>query len=790
MRILIRDLAPGQEYALAFRSNDGDGNVSDWSQVQRLTTTNDLMPPGNVTGLTWADSNSSFVGAWNSVTKNNDGSPLKDFRDYHCEISNGSSSVHLYPTTNHFEFTQEQNIKLFGVLQTTLTLTVTARDRTYNESKIPVSLTATPDKPPTPYTPTLSNYLGLIQVDCNGNSNSGSAMPRNVTYYEIHTGGSDGFTTTTSTYNGRLAVLPGKKTSYIVSGLVYGTPTFIRVIAVNTLGKKSDPSGTATATPARISGLDIQNNQIAPEQLNWTSLGIPGGNAYYKGTAPTTADAIGGSFKVGDVWYNTSAAYATSKWNGTGWALDTSVGFIAGTKIIAGTITADAIATNLFSAYFAKINQAFIDNAYITYIDAGKITAGILQSKATAVYGGVSQPAWSLDINGNAVFNNAAVYGSIVLGKSTASSTNNASATVKSYNYSAGNTGWAIKGDGSVEFNNGSFRGQLVTGTGRRIEIGNGGNPAGADFAGGTASEINFYSAAGVLSTLHAYTGGVTGQDRIAMGVPISYSGVYDDMWNYVNITNKQLMSIYSGNIAMMVGNNNRKFGPSNALTSGSFDLYTTSTNGNSSSDKMLFTASSAYFSSWFPYVSFTVDSGASSNGLWVDFNNNGGEAHIAQVNASAANAAPALQLVNNNGFGGSVGYYYNPSSGSGEAIEMKSWDYVSFIPVRASAFNVSSDPRVKTNINNVDTSAILSDVMSMKVRRYNRLDKHGKPNPVEEVGFLATEVPDQLIAGNPTDDSLRFIDLYQTVTYLYGALQEAVTEYRSAINDLKNGKK
>jgi hypothetical protein len=471
MRVLLRDLAPGQDYAIQFRSNDGEGNTSDWSQVQRFTTTNDLLSPADVTGLSWSLSGSSFIGTWNKVTKNADNSTLKDFRDYHCIVSNGINSVNFYVPGERFEFTQEQNITAFGALQDGLTLTVTARDLTYNESLHPAVVTAAPSNPPTPSTPTVTNYLGLLQVNVDGKDSGGTAMPRNITYYEIHVGTASGFATSTSTYNGRLTIIGGQKASYIISGgLTYGTPVFVRVVAVNTLGNKSTTaSGTASGTPTRISGLDITPNGISPAQINFSAKDIGGANAYYGATAPTTTTVPGG-FKTGDVWYDTSDHYNPHVYDssipGFKSTVDPNIGVVSGTKIIAGTVTSDAVGTNLLITAAANIGTAVIDSASLSYVDAGKITAGILQSKATASYGGVTQPAWSLDINGNAVLNNTTVYGTLTLGKSGASSTNNASAMVKSYNYTAGSAGWAIKGDGSVEFTNGTFRGSLVTGTG------------------------------------------------------------------------------------------------------------------------------------------------------------------------------------------------------------------------------------------------------------------------------------------------------------------------------------
>lgn len=375
MQVQLRDLAPGQGYAIQFRSNDGAGNVSEWSQVQRFTTTSDTMPPGDVTNLTWYNSGTSFIGQWDVVTTNFDGTPLKDFRYYHCVVSNGSTSQDFYVMAPYFEFTQAQNVAAFGSAQTHLTITVTAVDLNYNESKNPTSAVVDTLNPPVPSTPVVGNYLGLLLVSWDGKASNGAAMPQNFNYCEVHIGTTSSFTPSDATLSGRIVPL-GSASKTTIAGLNYGQTYYVRLIGVNLLGKKSGASAVASGTPTRISGLDINpDGKINSSQINFTARDIGGANAYYQTSQPV--QGVGGVvLGVGDIWYDIDDHYTTYRWDGTTWQPAPEIGVINGTKILAGTVTADAVGTNLLITSQANIANAIIDDAKIASLSASKITSG------------------------------------------------------------------------------------------------------------------------------------------------------------------------------------------------------------------------------------------------------------------------------------------------------------------------------------------------------------------------------------------------------------------------------
>jgi hypothetical protein len=379
MQILIRDLAPGQDYAIQFRSNDGEGNVSDWSQVQRFTTTNDTLAPGNVANLAWYDAGTSFMASWDKVILNTDNSPCLDLKDYHVNVSNGQTSVDFYTTDTKFEFTDAANIQQWGTLQNSLTVSVTARDRNYNESPLPAVKHFDPLMPPTPSTPVIGGYIGLLLVSWDGKDNAGHAMPSNVGYAEVHVSTDTGFTPTTATFVGRV-FHEANTSSFSVPGLVAGKTYYIKLVAVNLMNKRSGASAQASGAPGRISGLDIQDGQISPSQINFSARDIGGANAYYSTSQPVTTDVPGG-FKTGDIWYDIDDHYTTYRYDSTvipHWVPAPEVGVIAGTKILAGTLTADAVGTNLLITSQANIGQAVIDAANISTVNASSIRSGTI----------------------------------------------------------------------------------------------------------------------------------------------------------------------------------------------------------------------------------------------------------------------------------------------------------------------------------------------------------------------------------------------------------------------------
>lgn len=381
MRVLLRDLTAGQDYLMQFRTNDGT-NVSEWSQVYQFKTIGDGTPPANPSNLEWKATGESFVGTWTAPTLDGNGKALKDFKHYEITVEAGTKSKVYYTADTTWEFTLVMNAEAFGGIELTVKVTVRSVDNTGNKSS-GVTKTTTEDTPPTPSTPIVTNTMGQITVEWDGNTSFGTINPFNLQYVEIHASTTNNFTPSTATLVGRFEGWIGGKQRTIVPGLVYGQVNYFKLVSVNKKGKSSAPSPQASGTPTRLTGLDIDANaQLSASQMNFTARQLGGANAFYSTTLPTGSAAPDGTtYKTGDILYITAAPPAanagkTYRRSAAGaWVEDTSIGVISGSKLLANTVTADAIGTNLIITSKANIGTAVIDDANIANIKAGKIVA-------------------------------------------------------------------------------------------------------------------------------------------------------------------------------------------------------------------------------------------------------------------------------------------------------------------------------------------------------------------------------------------------------------------------------
>lgn len=87
-----------------------------------------------------------------------------------------------------------------------------------------------------------------------------------------------------------------------------------------------------------------------------------------------------------------------------------------------------------------------------TRIDGGAIRTGELRSTTNITVNGVSQPAWSINFQGNAQFGDSIVRGKILVGLS--GDPDAGQSKIQSGNYIAGSTGWIIDSSGFAEFRN------------------------------------------------------------------------------------------------------------------------------------------------------------------------------------------------------------------------------------------------------------------------------------------------------------------------------------------------
>lgn len=95
-----------------------------------------------------------------------------------------------------------------------------------------------------------------------------------------------------------------------------------------------------------------------------------------------------------------------------------------------------------------------------TRISGESITTGSIQSSNVGNYGGIMQPAWSLNTKGDLTIGSGYVRGHLIVGGKE-DGNGSPEVAIQSKDYMEALRGWAIKSNGDVEFNDGTFRGIL-----------------------------------------------------------------------------------------------------------------------------------------------------------------------------------------------------------------------------------------------------------------------------------------------------------------------------------------
>jgi len=128
--------------------------------------------------------------------------------------------------------------------------------------------------PQAPSTPTVTNRLGTLTVKWDGLPAFG-VWPANFDHVEVHASPTSQFTPDATTDQGDMY---GSGT-WVISDRAYGIPVYVRLIAVNRSGLKSDPSEQGTATPLRLVGSDIDPDAITFAQFAYKDIGsyVPDG---------------------------------------------------------------------------------------------------------------------------------------------------------------------------------------------------------------------------------------------------------------------------------------------------------------------------------------------------------------------------------------------------------------------------------------------------------------------------------------------------------------------------------
>lgn len=258
-------------------NNDGSGNG-----LPADTPVTDNTTPKAPTGLAFFNdayiSSSGFsralIGAsWTPPTHNTDNSILTDF-DTH-ELRWKYNDPKITSSDWHYLSTAEASLA-FSDLEPGVNVDVEVRANDTNGHKsawLSGSTTTATDAtaPPQPSVPIVSAYLGQIIVTWDGKDYLGGAMPPDLRNIEVHASIVSDFTPDNSTYKAAIRDLQGGIS--ILSGWSYGVEVFVKLVAVDTSDNASDASAQASATPERVSGLDLESGAISYATLGFKDDG-------------------------------------------------------------------------------------------------------------------------------------------------------------------------------------------------------------------------------------------------------------------------------------------------------------------------------------------------------------------------------------------------------------------------------------------------------------------------------------------------------------------------------------
>lgn len=279
---LTHALAP----QLALGPRDGRGETvlleeygGSWRVVDVLgkdlvldVTSGTASAPAPPTGLT-LDAGVYVVGArnyarvlasWDPVTTRVNGDDLEDLDHYTVQTKNGLPEDGTFQWGNDVQVpagTENVMMQPFNVGQT-----VSVRVRAVTENDIvgpwcdPTWILTSDDDeaPATPSTPTTSSRLGTVKIFWDGRNASGGLMDADFDYVEVHASTTPTFTPVpgdTGTVIGRLYGAGYHLMSVGPTG--YNTTWYYRLIAIDTSGNASGPSGVANSIVKPL--VDVSN---------------------------------------------------------------------------------------------------------------------------------------------------------------------------------------------------------------------------------------------------------------------------------------------------------------------------------------------------------------------------------------------------------------------------------------------------------------------------------------------------------------------------------------------------
>ena len=244
---------------------------------------NDGIAPGKVIGVipssaTYFVNNiprDSLSVAWTALAEDEDGGEIYDLDYYQIQWK--------YTTDSDWQATQrvEEDSTLVQFLNLDPGAGVQVRVRGVDiwgnagewSDTVPHTLAGDTIAPNKPASPTVTSNVGTLRVVWSGLDYTGAAMPVDLAGVEVHVSTSD-FTPSSGTKKDVLP--PGVLSTTITQGLTYGTEYWVKLIAFDTTGNRSNPSDTTSTSHVvlkQVVSTEIGTGQVGLGQTSFSDVG-------------------------------------------------------------------------------------------------------------------------------------------------------------------------------------------------------------------------------------------------------------------------------------------------------------------------------------------------------------------------------------------------------------------------------------------------------------------------------------------------------------------------------------
>lgn len=369
MRILLRDLTPGQAYSLQLRAVAED-NVSEWSRVFELVTSVDNTPPD---APEWVDvdpfvvNGDTFVAIWEPISPMEDQN--RDFSHYEIAFTNGFVTATSVSFDTTYVLTYDLNKTLFVTPQASVSARVRSVDRAGNASAWSGWESATNPAPaPVDSISVIPSYDG-VQIQWQ------NTPPDDLLYYSLQS-------STVSDSSGFLTVYEGTVANFVDLTNDFDLEHWYRVSVIDKFYSASTFVVSGAVKPKPLGGSDGDPPSGSPTPV--VSSGI--GSLFTRWTPILNADPVVYEIYVSDSdeeLYDAANLYGTTTGTSmvitalpSGAPLQPDINYYV--LIIATDADTDADNSVVAAPGFGSIRLVDEDDISAEYVYAGNINVGQL----------------------------------------------------------------------------------------------------------------------------------------------------------------------------------------------------------------------------------------------------------------------------------------------------------------------------------------------------------------------------------------------------------------------------